>query len=138
MTHYAVHHFPHEGKVFSVLCRHHLRHHFHQPDRSFGVGSPLWDYVFRTSNKKLTSREPGGTLRNIVLTPLFPVRIFHGSPTGKAAVRVDNLVEYNEPSSKYAPFRAILFWHGFGSMYSGIGNGERCLTHERFKKEMKR
>ncbi len=49
MTHYAVHHFPIKGRVFSALRRHHLLHHFQQPDRGFGVSSPLWDHVFGTS-----------------------------------------------------------------------------------------
>jgi len=55
---------------------------------------------------------------------------------GKIAARVGNLVEYNEISSKYPPFRTIRFWHGFGSIYSRIGNGYKRHTREPRKKEM--
>jgi sterol desaturase/sphingolipid hydroxylase (fatty acid hydroxylase superfamily) len=49
LTHYAVHHFPIKGAVFGRLREHHLRHHFSEPDRGYGVSSPLWDAVFRTT-----------------------------------------------------------------------------------------
>ncbi len=49
ITHYAVHHFPIKGAIFGRLREHHLRHHFQDPDHGFGVSSPLWDAVFRTS-----------------------------------------------------------------------------------------
>ncbi|MDX9759358.1 MAG: sterol desaturase family protein [Bacteroidota bacterium] len=48
-THYAVHHFPIKGRVFGRLRELHMRHHFQQPDRGFGVSSPLWDLVFGTT-----------------------------------------------------------------------------------------
>jgi sterol desaturase/sphingolipid hydroxylase (fatty acid hydroxylase superfamily) len=31
------------------LRRHHLQHHYAAPDQNFGVSSPLWDIIFRTS-----------------------------------------------------------------------------------------
>jgi sterol desaturase/sphingolipid hydroxylase (fatty acid hydroxylase superfamily) len=31
------------------LRRHHLQHHFGVPHRKFGVTSPLWDVIFRTT-----------------------------------------------------------------------------------------
>jgi sterol desaturase/sphingolipid hydroxylase (fatty acid hydroxylase superfamily) len=27
---------------------HHVLHHYHDPEKGYGVSSPLWDYVFRT------------------------------------------------------------------------------------------
>ena len=49
MIHYAVHHFPMNKGVALYLRQYHIRHHFKDEDRSFGVSSPLWDYVFRTT-----------------------------------------------------------------------------------------
>jgi 4-hydroxysphinganine ceramide fatty acyl 2-hydroxylase len=56
ITHYAVHHFPIKGRVFGALREWHMRHHFQQPERGFGVSSPLWDYVFGTSMHRERSR----------------------------------------------------------------------------------
>ncbi len=52
MTHYAVHHFPIKGRLFGMLRELHMRHHFQDPDRGFGVSSPLWDAVFGTTLKR--------------------------------------------------------------------------------------
>ncbi|MAT38397.1 MAG: fatty acid hydroxylase [Ectothiorhodospiraceae bacterium] len=52
ITHYAVHHFPIKGKIFGFLREHHMRHHFQQPDKGYGVSSPFWDTVFRTELEK--------------------------------------------------------------------------------------
>jgi len=46
--HYATHHAPMKGKVGLWLKHHHVRHHYLDPGRGFGVSSPLWDYVFGT------------------------------------------------------------------------------------------
>lgn len=55
MTHYAVHHFAFKNGLFLKLKTHHMKHHYTNPDLGFGVSSPLWDYVFRTTypEKKL-------------------------------------------------------------------------------------
>lgn len=47
-THYAVHHFDLQSSVGRYLKRHHMQHHFRDPNRNFGVSSPLWDWVFRS------------------------------------------------------------------------------------------
>jgi dihydroceramide fatty acyl 2-hydroxylase len=52
MTHYAVHHFPIKGRVFGRLREWHMRHHFQDPERGFGVSSPIWDVVFRTELRR--------------------------------------------------------------------------------------
>jgi sterol desaturase/sphingolipid hydroxylase (fatty acid hydroxylase superfamily) len=47
-----LHYFIHRGRLPTAwgrfLRHHHLAHHYAQPDRRFGVSSPLWDVVFRT------------------------------------------------------------------------------------------
>jgi len=48
MTHYAIHHFKPPKNKLRTLWKHHLKHHYQAPDRSFGVSTPLWDYIFRT------------------------------------------------------------------------------------------
>lgn len=47
-THYAVHHFDLQSSVGRYLKRHHMQRHFRDPNRNFGVSSPLWDWVFRS------------------------------------------------------------------------------------------
>jgi 4-hydroxysphinganine ceramide fatty acyl 2-hydroxylase len=49
MVHYHVHHHRAKNKLSLALRRYHYRHHFQQSDRGFGVSSPVWDRVFRTS-----------------------------------------------------------------------------------------
>ncbi|HTY57652.1 MAG TPA: sterol desaturase family protein [Bacteroidota bacterium] len=46
--HYATHHAPMKGKVGLWLKHHHVRHHYLDPGRGYGVSSPIWDYVFGT------------------------------------------------------------------------------------------
>jgi len=46
--HYATHHAPMKGKLGLWLKHHHVRHHYLDPDRGFGVSTPVWDYVFGT------------------------------------------------------------------------------------------
>src|SRR5436309_8127666 len=49
--HYAVHHFAMKRGIWLRLKQYHLRHHYHDDHVGFGVSSPLWDYVFRTTRK---------------------------------------------------------------------------------------
>lgn len=49
LTHYATHHLPMRGRVAKFLKRQHMLHHYKTPDQRFGVSSPLWDLVFRTT-----------------------------------------------------------------------------------------
>jgi sterol desaturase/sphingolipid hydroxylase (fatty acid hydroxylase superfamily) len=46
--HYATHHAPVKGKIGLWVKHHHVRHHYLDNGRGFGVSSPLWDYVFGT------------------------------------------------------------------------------------------
>jgi sterol desaturase/sphingolipid hydroxylase (fatty acid hydroxylase superfamily) len=49
MAHYHMHHHRSKNRLSLALRRYHYRHHFQQSDRGFGVTTPLWDRVFRTS-----------------------------------------------------------------------------------------
>jgi 4-hydroxysphinganine ceramide fatty acyl 2-hydroxylase len=49
MAHYHMHHHRSKNRLSLALRRYHYRHHFQQSDRGFGVTTPMWDRVFRTS-----------------------------------------------------------------------------------------
>jgi len=49
--HYAIHHFAMKRGVWLWLKQYHLRHHYNDEQAGYGVSSPLWDYVFRTTRK---------------------------------------------------------------------------------------
>ena len=49
--HYATHHFAMKGGIGLWLKQYHLRHHYKDDHAGYGVSSPLWDYVFRTTRK---------------------------------------------------------------------------------------
>jgi sterol desaturase/sphingolipid hydroxylase (fatty acid hydroxylase superfamily) len=51
MLHYATHHFAMKRGVWLWLKQYHLRHHYKDDQVGFGISSPLWDYVFRTTRK---------------------------------------------------------------------------------------
>jgi sterol desaturase/sphingolipid hydroxylase (fatty acid hydroxylase superfamily) len=59
MTHYATHHLRPITAYGKRLRRHHLLHHFKNPNSRFGVSSPLWDWVFGT----LHESSPPATLK---------------------------------------------------------------------------
>lgn len=46
--HFATHHLPMPGRLGRALKAYHLRHHYTDDHRGFGVSTPLWDVVFRT------------------------------------------------------------------------------------------
>jgi 4-hydroxysphinganine ceramide fatty acyl 2-hydroxylase len=49
--HYATHHFAMKRGIWLQLKQYHLRHHYQDDQAGYGVSSPLWDYVFRTTRK---------------------------------------------------------------------------------------
>jgi sterol desaturase/sphingolipid hydroxylase (fatty acid hydroxylase superfamily) len=55
MIHYATHHFAFKNKLFLWLKQYHMRHHYMNPEKAFGVSSPIWDIVFRT---EIPKKEP--------------------------------------------------------------------------------
>jgi len=48
-THFAVHHAGVRTRLGRYLRRRHLLHHFATPEARWGVTSPLWDWIFRTT-----------------------------------------------------------------------------------------
>jgi len=51
MLHYATHHFAMKRGLWLWLKQYHLRHHYKDDHVGYGISSPLWDYVFRTTRK---------------------------------------------------------------------------------------
>lgn len=49
MTHYYLHHRVPASRLGRRLREHHMRHHFQDHTRGFGVSSPVWDRVFGTT-----------------------------------------------------------------------------------------
>jgi len=52
MIHYHVHHHRPRTRVGKRLRELHMRHHFQDHERGFGVSAPYWDHVFRTPPEK--------------------------------------------------------------------------------------
>jgi sterol desaturase/sphingolipid hydroxylase (fatty acid hydroxylase superfamily) len=52
MTHFYVHHHKPKTRVGKLVRELHMRHHFQDHTRGFGVSAPFWDYVFRTPLKR--------------------------------------------------------------------------------------
>ncbi|HEX2867716.1 MAG TPA: sterol desaturase family protein [Ignavibacteriales bacterium] len=49
MTHYAIHHFGIKNGLFLLIKKHHMRHHYMDAAKGFGVSQNLWDIVCRTN-----------------------------------------------------------------------------------------
>ena len=52
MTHYYVHHRRPKGPIGRRLRELHMRHHFQDHTRGYGVSAPWWDRVFGTSPRR--------------------------------------------------------------------------------------
>jgi sterol desaturase/sphingolipid hydroxylase (fatty acid hydroxylase superfamily) len=48
MIHYALHHHVPKSRLGKWLRELHMRHHFQDDERGFGISAPYWDFVFRT------------------------------------------------------------------------------------------
>jgi sterol desaturase/sphingolipid hydroxylase (fatty acid hydroxylase superfamily) len=48
LSHYAIHHFNFKGNLWKRIKQHHMLHHYQDPDKGYGVSSPLWDKIFRS------------------------------------------------------------------------------------------
>ncbi len=48
ITHYAIHHFNMHNKFWLMIKNHHMKHHYQNSMKGFGVSSPTWDKVFKT------------------------------------------------------------------------------------------
>lgn len=49
MTHYAVHHFNMKNKFWLSIKKHHMRHHYQDASKGYGVSSPVWDDIVGTN-----------------------------------------------------------------------------------------
>jgi dihydroceramide fatty acyl 2-hydroxylase len=49
--HYATHFLPMRSALPRLIKKHHMQHHFTDPNRYYGVSTPLWDSVFKTGSK---------------------------------------------------------------------------------------
>jgi dihydroceramide fatty acyl 2-hydroxylase len=56
MTHYYLHHARPRGRLGRMLRERHMRHHFQDETRGFGISAPYWDEVFRTSSRGQADR----------------------------------------------------------------------------------
>jgi len=52
MVHFALHHARPRSRVGRRLHELHMRHHFEDDERGFGVSAPWWDVVFGTYSRK--------------------------------------------------------------------------------------
>jgi dihydroceramide fatty acyl 2-hydroxylase len=52
--HYLLHHYVPANTVGKRLRELHMRHHFQDDTRGFGISAPYWDRVFRTNVRKRT------------------------------------------------------------------------------------
>jgi dihydroceramide fatty acyl 2-hydroxylase len=57
MMHYYLHHFSPHGRLGRMLRERHMRHHFQDDTRGFGISAPYWDEVFRTSPRARRSSQ---------------------------------------------------------------------------------
>lgn len=49
ITHYAIHHFNMHSKFWLEIKNHHMRHHYLDPNKGFGVSTPIWDMIIGTN-----------------------------------------------------------------------------------------
>lgn len=54
LTHYAIHHFNTRSKFWLAIKNHHMKHHYQDSKKGFGVSTPIWDIFIGTNftNKK--------------------------------------------------------------------------------------
>ena len=56
MMHYYLHHFTPRGRLGRMLRERHMRHHFQDDTKGFGISAPYWDEVFGTSSRATPTR----------------------------------------------------------------------------------
>ncbi len=61
MLHYAMHHYNFKSGIMKKIKQHHMLHHYHDPEKGFGVSTALWDNILRSqfsdSPKKLNEQQ---------------------------------------------------------------------------------
>lgn len=48
MIHYAIHHYNFKSELMKRIKKHHMLHHYSDPDHRYGVSSDFWDRIFRS------------------------------------------------------------------------------------------
>ena len=61
MLHYHVHHHTPRTALGHKLRELHMRHHFQDDERGFGISAPYWDRVFGTATHATGNRSLGTT-----------------------------------------------------------------------------
>jgi sterol desaturase/sphingolipid hydroxylase (fatty acid hydroxylase superfamily) len=56
-VHFALHHTRPKGRIGKRLRELHLRHHFEDDERGFGVSAPWWDIVFKTRPRRRATQD---------------------------------------------------------------------------------
>jgi len=56
MTHYHLHHRRAHTRLGRLFHELHMRHHFQDDTRGFGVSAPFWDYAFGTPQRRSNQR----------------------------------------------------------------------------------
>jgi sterol desaturase/sphingolipid hydroxylase (fatty acid hydroxylase superfamily) len=46
-THLTVHQYNWKNPLFQKIKKHHLKHHFHNPQKGFGFTTTIWDKIFK-------------------------------------------------------------------------------------------
>ena len=59
MVHFALHHSRPRSRLGRRMHELHMRHHFEDDARGFGVSAPWWDVVFGTSPRRREARSQG-------------------------------------------------------------------------------
>lgn len=49
ITHYAIHHFNMHSDFWLKIKNHHMKHHYQDEFKGYGVSSPFWDVIFGTN-----------------------------------------------------------------------------------------
>ena len=49
LSHYAIHHFNMHNKFWLAIKNHHMKHHYQNPAKGFGVSTPIWDIIIGTN-----------------------------------------------------------------------------------------
>ena len=65
LIHYYLHHGRPRSKYFLRLKHHHMRHHFKDADRGFGISSKLWDFPFCTLFPDVAKAKPSSTRMHV-------------------------------------------------------------------------
>lgn len=56
--HYTVHYYNWSNPWFQAIKKHHMRHHYQDPEHGFGFTSKFWDHIFRTDFRDKEDYKP--------------------------------------------------------------------------------